>query len=215
MIYVSPSLLSADFSNLGKDIKSCEESGADYLHLDIMDGHFVPNITFGPFVVDFCNKVSDLPLDVHLMIEKPELYIPDFVKAGADIITIHAETVTHLHRQIQFIKSFNVKAAVALNPATPLGVIDYVIEELDMILFMTVNPGFSGQKFIPAVVDKLQLFKENYLSHLKNDFLVQIDGGVDDTTHKVLKDNGANMLVSGSYFFKQSDRKRAIDILKS
>jgi len=214
MIYVAPSLLSADFRTLEKEIKSCEETGCDYLHLDIMDGHFVPNITFGPFIVEFCKKASKLPLDVHLMIENPERYIPDFVKAGADIVVVHAEACVHLHRQIQFIKSFGVKAGVALNPATPLEVLDYVIEDLDLVLLMSVNPGFSGQKFIPAVQDKLRLFKQRYAGRLKQDFLLEVDGGVNDQTVGSLIKAGANMFVSGNYFFQHTDRKHAVKTLK-
>ena len=214
MIYIAPSLLSADFSNLGKEIKSCEESGADYLHLDIMDGHFVPNITFGPFIVEFCKKISKLPLDVHLMIEKPENNIEKFAKAGADIITIHAESTVHIHRQIQLIKSLGVKASIALNPATSVEFLDYILEDLDMVLFMSVNPGFSGQSFIPSTLDKIDQFNIYYQDRLKEDFLIQVDGGVNDKTVKSLTERGVNMLVSGNYFFKHPDRKEAIRILK-
>ena len=214
MIYISPSLLSADFSNLGKEIKSCEDSGADYLHLDIMDGHFVPNITFGPFIVEFCKKLSKLPLDVHLMIENPENYIEKFAKAGADIITIHAESTVHIHRQLQLIRSLGVKAGIALNPATSVEFLDYVIDDLDMVLFMSVNPGFSGQSFIPSTLDKIDQFNIYYKDRLKEDFLIQVDGGVNEKTYKLLTERGVNMLVSGNYFFKHPDRKEAIDILK-
>ena len=214
MIYISPSLLSADFSNLEKEIKSCEESGADYLHLDIMDGHFVPNITFGPFIVEFCKKISKLPLDVHLMIEKPENYIEAFAKAGADIITIHAESTVHIHRQIQLIKSLGVKAGIALNPATSVEFLDYILDDLDMVLFMSVNPGFSGQSFIESTLDKIDQFNIYYQDRLKEDFLIQVDGGVNDKTVKSLTEKGVNMLVSGNYFFKHPDRKEAIKILK-
>jgi len=214
MILVAPSLLSADFRNLEAEIKSTEAAGADYLHLDIMDGHFVPNITFGPFIVDFCKKSSKLPLDVHLMIENPERYIPDFVKAGADIVVIHAEACVHLHRQIQLIKSLGVKAGVALNPATPLEVLDYVIEDLDLVLLMSVNPGFSGQKFIPAVLDKLKAFNKRFAGKLKKDFLLEVDGGVNDQTVKSLIEAGANMFVSGNYFFQHQDRSQAVKVLK-
>jgi len=214
MILVAPSLLSADFRNLEVEIKSTEAAGADYLHLDIMDGHFVPNITFGPFIVDFCKKSSNLPLDVHLMIENPERYIPDFVKAGADIVVIHAEACVHLHRQIQLIKSLGVKAGVALNPATPLEVLDYVIEDLDLVLLMSVNPGFSGQKFIPAVLDKLKAFNKRFAGKLKKDFLLEVDGGVNDQTVKSLIEAGANMFVSGNYFFQHQDRSQAVKVLK-
>ena len=215
MIYISPSLLSADFSNLEKEIKSCEESGADYLHLDIMDGHFVPNITFGPFIVEFCKKISKLPLDVHLMIENPENYIEKFAKAGADIIVIHAEATVHIHRQIQLIKSLGVKAGIALNPATSVEFLDYLIDDLDLVLFMSVNPGFSGQSFIPSTLDKIDQFNIYYKDRLKEDFLIQVDGGVNDKTVKLLTERGVNMLVSGNYFFKHPNRKEAIKILKS
>ena len=214
-ILIAPSLLSADFSNLEKEIRSIEESGADYLHLDIMDGHFVPNITFGPFIVNFCKKLSKLPLDVHLMIENPENYIEDFVKAGADIVCIHAESTVHLHRQIQFIKSFGIKAGVALNPSTPLESLEYVIEDLDMVLLMSVNPGFSGQGFITAINDKLIRFKKMFINRLKDNFLLEIDGGVNDKTYKSLIKNGANMLVSGNYFFKSENRSEIVRILKN
>ena len=213
-ILIAPSLLSADFSNLEAEIKSIEESGSDYLHLDIMDGHFVPNITFGPFIVNFCKKLSKLPLDVHLMIENPEKYIEEFVKAGADIVCIHAESTVHLHRQVQYIKSFGVKAGVALNPSTPLESLEYVIDDLDMVLLMSVNPGFSGQSFIPAINDKLIKFNEMYKARLKEDFLLEIDGGVNEKTHVKLKENGANMLVSGNYFFKSDNRSEIVRILK-
>lgn len=216
MIYISPSLLSADFGNLAEEIKSTEKSGADYLHLDIMDGHFVPNITFGAGIVKTCNELTDMPLDVHLMIENPEKYIEDFVKAGADIISIHAETCPHLHRQVTFVKSFGIKVAVALNPATPLDILEYVIDDLDMVLFMSVNPGFSGQSFIPSVIDKIKKFNKRFGSRInKETFLIQVDGGVNDKTIKVLKDNGVNFFVSGSYFYNSKDRKKTIDLLKN
>ena len=213
-ILIAPSLLSADFSKLGEEIKSIEESGADYLHLDIMDGHFVPNITFGPFIVSFCKKSSKLPLDVHLMIENPEKYIEDFVKAGADILCIHAESTVHLHRQIQYIKTFGVKVGVALNPSTSLESLEYVIEDLDMVLLMSVNPGFSGQSFIPVINDKLKKFYKMYGDRIKDDFLLEIDGGVNEKTYKPLIENGANMLVSGNYFFKSKNRSEIVKILK-
>lgn len=214
MIMVAPSILSADFRILEKEIKSTEAAGADYLHLDIMDGHFVPNISFGPFIVDFCKKSAKIPLDVHLMIEHPELYIADFVKAGADIIVIHAEACVHLHRQIQLIKSYGIKVGVALNPATPIEVLNFVIEDLDLVLMMSVNPGYSGQKFIPAVLDKLRLFKQHFAGRLKEGFLLEVDGGVNDLTVKSLIDAGANMFVSGNYFFQHRDRAQAVKVLK-
>lgn len=156
MVQVSPSILSADFSNLRDEIKKLEKGGADYIHLDVMDGSFVPNITFGAPVIKDIRKVTDLPFDVHLMIDKPERYIRDFVEAGADIITVHQEATTHLHRTIELIKSYGVKAGVALNPATPLDSIEYVLDYIDLVLIMTVNPGFGGQKFIDSTKEKLE-----------------------------------------------------------
>ena len=214
MIHIAPSMLSADFLNLQGEIDSVKESGADFIHLDIMDGHFVTNITLGHFIVEFCRKASDLTLDVHLMIEKPEKYVEGFVKAGADIISVHVETCPHLHRQLQFIRSLGVKSAVDVNPGTEIDFLDYVIDELDMILFMSVNPGFSGQKFIPSVLKKIDQFNTRYGKHLKDDFIIQVDGGVNDKTAGMLIERGVNCLVSGNYFFKHPDRKLAVKTLR-
>ncbi|MGZ4106852.1 MAG: ribulose-phosphate 3-epimerase, partial [Tumebacillaceae bacterium] len=159
-IKIAPSILSADFSKLGEDIRVVEEVGADYLHVDVMDGHFVPNITIGPLVVQAIKPHTKLPLDVHLMIENPDQYIPEFVKAGADIISVHVEATRHLHRTLQLIRSLGVKAAVALNPHTPLTMIEHVLTDLDMVLLMTVNPGFGGQKFIEGVLPKIQNLRQ-------------------------------------------------------
>ena len=155
MVKIAPSILSADFSKLGEEIKDVERGGADYIHVDVMDGHFVPNITIGPLIVDSIRPITKLPLDVHLMIENPDQYIEDFAKAGADYITVHVEACRHLHRTIQLIKSLGVKAGVVLNPATPVQLIEPIIEDVDMVLLMTVNPGFGGQKFISSVCQKL------------------------------------------------------------
>ena len=156
MAKIAPSVLSADFSKLGEEIKKIEEGGADYVHLDVMDGHYVPNITFGPPIIRDIRKITKLPFDVHLMIDKPEKFIREFAEAGSDIITVHAEATTHLHRTIQEIKSLGKRAGVSLNPATPLDVLDYIIEDLDLILIMSVNPGFGGQSFIPAIFNKAE-----------------------------------------------------------
>ena len=160
MIKIAPSILSADFSNLKEEIALIEKGGADLIHLDVMDGHFVPNITFGAPVIKKLRKVTELPFDVHLMIDRPERYIEDFVKAGADLITVHAESTIHLHRVIQQIKSYGIKAAVSLNPATPVDVLKYIIDDIDMVLIMSVNPGFGGQKFIPSVFERVKKYSD-------------------------------------------------------
>lgn len=214
-VIVSPSMLSCDFTNLRAEIKSIEEAGCDYLHLDVMDGQFVPNITFGPLMIDACKKITKLPLDVHLMIINPENYIEQFAKAGADLITIHAESTTHLHRQIQFIKSFGCKAGVVLNPSSPLDLLEYVIDECDAVLLMSVNPGFSGQSFIPQILNKVDEFYKRYRERLCNGFLLEVDGGVNEETAPLLVERGVNMLVSGSYFFKSKERKKIVEYLKS
>ena len=160
MVKIAPSILSADFSKLGEEITAVEKAGADYIHIDVMDGHFVPNITIGPLIVEAIRPITKLPLDVHLMIENPDQYIEAFAKAGADYITVHVEACRHLHRTIQIIKSFGIKAGVVLNPATPVESIQHIIEDIDMVLLMSVNPGFGGQKFIPEVLPKIKKVKE-------------------------------------------------------
>ncbi len=207
---ISPSLLSADFSNLEKDIKMLEEGGAHLLHLDVMDGHFVPNITFGPFIVNAINKVATIPLDVHLMIENPGDYIDAFVKAGADYLTVHAEATPHLHRVIQQIKSKGIKAGVSLNPHTPISVIENVLEDIDLILLMSVNPGFGGQSFIPHTLDKLRklqiMLKEHNATHIE----VEVDGGIKIDNIKEVSDAGCDIFVSGSGIFKADNPKQMI-----
>jgi ribulose-phosphate 3-epimerase len=209
MVKIAPSILSANFAKLGEEILDVERGGADYIHVDVMDGHFVPNITIGPLIVEAIRPVTKLPLDVHLMIEKPDQYIEQFVKAGADIITVHVEACTHLHRTIQSIKSFGIKAGVVLNPATPVSTIEQIIDDVDMVLLMTVNPGFGGQKFIHSVVPKIKqvanLIKERNLS-----VEIEIDGGVDENTAKLCKEAGATVLVAGSAVYNKEDRKEAI-----
>ncbi|MFC4320226.1 ribulose-phosphate 3-epimerase [Litchfieldia salsa] len=209
MVKIAPSILSADFSKLGEEIKDVERGGADLIHVDVMDGHFVPNITIGPLVVDAIRPVTDLPLDVHLMIENPDQFIPDFAKAGADYITVHVEACRHLHRTINLIKSFGVKAGVVLNPATPIESIKHIIEEIDMVLFMTVNPGFGGQSFIASVLPKMKelstIIKEKGLN-----VEIEVDGGVNEQTAKLCVEAGATILVAGSAVYNTDDRKLAI-----
>lgn len=198
--YLSPSILAADFKCLGDDIKRVTDAGAQYLHIDVMDGMFVPSISFGMPVISSVRSVSDCVFDVHLMIEDPDRYVETFVKCGADMITVHAETTKHLHRSIQNIKSHGVKAGVALNPATPLSVLDYVLPELDMVLIMTVNPGFGGQKYIPAMTGKIRALRTKAME-LGLDLDIEVDGGINDATIRTVLEAGANVCVAGSAVF--------------
>jgi len=210
---IAPSILSADFSRLGEEIRAVEAGGADYIHVDVMDGHFVPNITIGPLVVEAVRKVTNLPLDVHLMISDPELYIPEFAKAGADIIVIHAEATVHLHRTVQLIKSFGKKAGVALNPATSLSALDYVLSDLDLVLLMTVNPGFGGQSFIDACVPKIQSLRGMLDRHgLETE--LEVDGGVKTDNIDRIAHAGADVFVAGSAVFGSRDYAATIAELK-
>lgn len=204
MMKLAPSILSADFSNLLGDIKKVEEAGCDMLHIDVMDGHFVPNITIGPLVMESIKGKTALPFDVHLMIENPDKYISQFAKAGADIISVHSEACVHLHRTIQLIKSYNVKAAVALNPATPLNVIENVLDDLDMVLIMTVNPGFGGQSFIESSIQKIEKLRKIIEDRGLN-IDIQVDGGIKVENVKRVIDAGANIVVAGSAIFGSKD----------
>jgi ribulose-phosphate 3-epimerase len=211
MVKIAPSILSADFARLGEEIKDVEQGGADWIHVDVMDGHFVPNITIGPLVVGAIRPHTKLPLDVHLMIENADLYIPEFAKNGADIITVHQEACVHLHRTIYHIKNHNVKAAVSLNPATPVSTLTHVLEDIDMVLLMSVNPGFGGQKFIPEVVRKVKQLKAMLRERgLDEKVEIQIDGGINAETAPLVVDAGATCLVAGNAVFGKPDRARAI-----
>jgi len=204
MIKIAPSLLSADFANLKEEIKKVEKGGADYLHLDVMDGMFVPNITFGAPVIKKLRKITELPFDVHLMIEKPERFIKDFVDAGANTITVHQEATTHLHRTIQEIKSYGVKAGVSLNPATSLETLEYILEDLDLILIMTVNPGFGGQSFIKSMETKIKSLRK-IIDERNLDIILQVDGGVKLSNAVEIHNYGVDLLVAGSDIFGAED----------
>ncbi|WP_066395946.1 ribulose-phosphate 3-epimerase [Neobacillus mesonae] len=214
MVKIAPSILSADFSKLGEEVSAVEAAGADYIHVDVMDGHFVPNITIGPLIVEAIRPVTKLPLDVHLMIENPDQYIEAFAKAGADYITVHVEACRHLHRTIQNIKSFGIKAGVVLNPATPAATIQHIISDVDMVLLMSVNPGFGGQKFIPEVLTKISQVKQMADEKGLN-IEIEVDGGVNPDTARQCVEAGANVLVAGSAIYNQENYANAISQLKS
>ncbi len=210
---IAPSILSADFSRLGDEIRAVESAGADYIHIDVMDGHFVPNITIGPLIVEAARRVTTLPLDVHLMIENPDLYIPDFARAGADIIVVHAEATSHLHRSVQLIKSFGKKAGVSLNPATPLELLDYIVDDLDLVLLMTVNPGFGGQSFIEACLPKIRSLRA-MLDRRGSEAELEVDGGVKLSNMAQISHAGADVFVAGSAVFGAADYAVTIAELK-
>lgn len=213
MIKISPSILSADFSILGEELVKIDKAGADYIHIDVMDGSFVPNLTLGNEVVKGIRKCTKLPFDVHLMIENPDQHIENFAKAGSDIITIHAEATKHLDRSITLIKSFGKKAGVSIVPSTHEDCLDYIMDKVDLILVMTVNPGFGGQKFIYSQLKKIENIR-NKIIKSGRDIDLEIDGGINEITAKQAIDAGANVLVSGSYIFNSPDYSQAISSLK-
>lgn len=213
MIKIAPSILAANFSRLAEEVREVELAGAELIHIDVMDGHFVPNITMGPIVVEALRPLTRLPIDVHLMIENPDLFIESFAKAGADYISVHVETCPHLHRTIQLIRSFGVKPGVVLNPHTPIETIQHVLEDIDMVLFMTVNPGFGGQKFIQSVVPKVKqlstIIKEKGLN-----IEIEIDGGINADTIVPCAQAGATIFVAGSAIYNQENRTKALQDIK-
>ncbi len=210
---IAPSILSADFSILGEELRKVEDAGADWIHVDVMDGHFVPNITIGPFVVEAVKKATSLPLDVHLMIERPQDFISEFADAGADIITVHVEACAHLHRTIQQIKEAGKKAGVSLNPSTPLVMAECILEDIDLMLIMSVNPGFSGQKFIPSVMEKIREARR-MLDKIGSKAFLEVDGGIKLDNIAEIAAAGSDMFVSGSGIFGTRNYKQTIEEMK-
>jgi len=210
---VSPSILSADFGNLAEEVKRVSDAGADYIHCDIMDGHFVPNITMGPMIIEAVKKSTDVPLDIHFMVENIPFFIDMYKHLKPEFISFHIEEEKHINRVIQKIRNEGIRPSIVLNPATPVCLLDYIVADVDMVLLMSVNPGFGGQKFIPSVIDKVKELRE--LAERKNpNLLIEIDGGVNNKNAPLLKKAGADILVAGSFVFKNEDYKKAIESLR-
>jgi ribulose-phosphate 3-epimerase len=210
---IAPSILSADFGRLAEDVKKVSEAGADFIHVDVMDGHFVPNMTMGPMIVEAVKKATDVPLDIHFMVENIPFFIDMYKHLEPEFISFHIEEEKHINRVIQKIRNEGIRPAVVLNPATPVCLLEYIVADVDMVLLMSVNPGFGGQKFIPSVIDKIKELRE--LASKKNpNLLIEVDGGVNDKNAKLLKEAGADILVAGSYVFKSEDYKKAIESLR-
>ena len=210
---IAPSILSADFTRLAEEIKEVERAGADYIHIDVMDGHFVPNITVGPMIVKAARRVTELPLDVHLMIFNPDALIDDFARAGASILTVHAEALNHIHRTIQHIRDKGVRPGISLNPATPLDVLEYILEEVDMVLLMTVNPGFEAQEFIPEVIPKIERLREK-IDKRGLDREIEVDGGINPDIIGRVAGAGADVFVAGSAIFYSEDYEKTIRLMR-
>ena len=210
---ISPSILSADFCKLAEEIKAVETAGADYIHIDVMDGHFVPNISVGPFIVKTVKKITNLPLDVHLMISDPDKYLDEFIAAGSDIIVVHVEAAPHLQRTISYIKEKGIKAGVALNPSTPLSTLDHILEYVDMIVIMSVNPGFGGQKFIESILTKIEDTR-NIIEENNMNIELEVDGGVNINNIEKIAGAGANVFVAGSGVYGTEDYAQTISLMK-
>jgi len=213
MIRISPSILSADFTRLAEEVRLAEEAGADMLHIDVMDGHFVPNITIGPAVVEALRKKTGLTLDVHLMIENPDQYLTDFINAGSDIVTVHVEAAVHLHRTVQSIREKGIRAGVSINPATPVSMLEDIIQDCDLVLIMSVNPGFGGQEFIPHALNKIRQTKK-MINDRGLGTQIEVDGGVKPDNAREVAEAGADILVMGSAFFRSGDYKATMEKIR-